>query len=824
VRELPTGTVTFLFSDIEGSTRLLNELGSEQYSEALAEHRRRMRAAFAAHGGVEVDTQGDAFFVAFPEARAALAAADEAQRELAQGPVRVRMGIHTGKPLATPEGYVGMDVHRGARVMSAGHGGQVLVSEETYTQVDGDTGLTDLGLHRLKDLTEPQRLWQLGEREFPPLKTLYQTNLPVQPTPLVGRESELAEVLGLIQDSRLVTFTGPGGSGKTRLALQAAAELVDEFKDGVWWVSLAALRDPELVEPAIAQVVGAKDGLAEHLRGRQTLLLLDNFEQLLEAAPRLSALLAEAPELRLLATSRERLALSAEQEYAVPTMVPVEAVALFTARARQLEPDFEPNDAVEEICRRLDGLPLAVELAAARIKVLTPEQILERLGRSLELLTAGARDAPARHQTLQATIEWSYELLDEEEKQLFARLGVFGGSFDLEAAEAVCDSDLDTLAALVDKSLLRRAEGGRFFLLETIREYALERLDERRETEVVQRRHASYFLAFVEALESLFLGPEEQLALDRLTAEHENLRAALRFSIDSGNADTALRLATGGVQRYWRIRGDLAEGRRWLEEALGEGGVDALLRAKGLRAVANIAGVQGDSEVVIDAAGEALSSFRERGDVPNTIDCLNALGAATMRNGDLPTARRYFEEVEQLALASHDAFRLEAAVGNLGNIALYEGDYERAQLLFQRSLELARELNLQEAIAHALLNSGLAALQLADYGRAEALFREALEVAADIDSLATVVYGCEGLGAALALEAKSEHAVELLAGARRIGDSMGLELEPFEQRMHDRAIELARSDLTEAEFDAAWAAGQEMTKDELISHAVAVID
>jgi predicted ATPase len=469
-------------------------------------------------------------------------------------------------------------------------------------------------------------------------------------------------------------------------------------------------------------------------------------------------------------------------------------------------------------------LPLAIELAAARIKVLAPEQILERLGRSLELLTAGARDAPARHQTLQATIEWSYELLDEEEKKLFARLSVFGGSFDLEAAEAVCDSDLDTLAALVDKSLLRPAEGGRFFLLETIREYALERLGERRETEVVQRRHASYFLAFVEALESLFLGPEEQLALDRLTAEHENLRASLRFTIDSGDADTALRLAAGGVQRYWRIRGDLAEGRRWLEEALGKGGVDALLRAKGLRAVANIAGVQGDTEAVIDAAGEALSSFRERGDMPNTIDCLNALGAATMRKGDLPTARRYFEEVEQLALASHDAFRLEAAVGNLGNIALYEGDYEQAQLLFQRSLERARELNLQEAIAHALLNLGLAALHLIDYERAEALFREALEVAADIGSLASVVYGCEGLGAALAEQAKSEHAVELLAGAQRIGDSMGLELEPFEQRLHDRAIELARSDLTEAEFDAAWAAGQGRTQDELISHAFAVID
>jgi hypothetical protein len=411
MRPLPSGTVTFLFSDIEGSTRLLDDLGAEAYAAELAEHRRVMREAFAAHGGVEVDTQGDAFFAAFPDPEGALAAAAQAQAALTEGPIRVRMGVHSGEALLTDEGYVGIDVHRGARVMAAGHGGQVLVSQATYERLDGERDLTELGRHRLKDLTEPQPLYQLGDGDFPPLKTLYQTNLPVQPTPLVGREAELNDVLDLLAATRLVTLTGAGGSGKTRLPLQAAAELVDEFSDGVWWVSLSALRDPALVEPTIGETVGARDGLADHLRAKQTLLLLDNFEHLLEAGPGIATLLLEAPELRVLVTSRERLALAAEHEYPVPTLVVAEAVALFTARARQLKPAFEPDEHVEAICRRLDGLPLAVELAAVRVKILTPERILERLGQSLELLTGGARDAPQRQRTLRATIEWSYELL-----------------------------------------------------------------------------------------------------------------------------------------------------------------------------------------------------------------------------------------------------------------------------------------------------------------------------------------------------------------------------------------------------------------------------
>jgi predicted ATPase len=820
MQELPTGTVTFLFSDIEGSTRLLDELG-DRYAELLAEHHRRMRAAFGPRGGVEVDTAGDAFFVAFERPADALAAAAAAQETLAEIDLRVRMGIHTGQPLLTETGYVGMDVHRAARIMSAGHGGQVLLSDETRALVDGDSRLTDLGLHRLKDLTEAQRLWQLGDGEFPPLKTLYQTNLPVQPTPLIGREAELAQVLGLLERSRLVTLTGPGGSGKTRLALQAAAELVDDFKDGVWWVSLAALREPELVEPTIAQVVGAKDGLAEHLRSKHALLLLDNFEQLLDAAPRIGALLAEAPGLRVLATSRERLALGAEQEYAVPTMVPVEAVALFTARARQLKPNFEPDKAVEKICLRLDGLPLAVELAAARIKVLRPEQILERLGHSLDLLTAGARDAPERQRTLRATIEWSYGLLDDAEKDLFVRLAVFAGSFDLDAAEAICEADLDTLAALVDKSLLRRTDEGRFFMLETIREYALEQLEEGGEAEDVQERHANYFLAFVEGLDPLFLGPEESRALERLDSEHDNLRGALRFTIDSGDVDSVLQLE--GLPRFWRMQGHFGEGRRWLEEALARGGDAAALRAKGLRTLAVLAHDQGDASVAIQAAEEALSIFRTRGDVADIISGLNALGMA-VGDRELQTAGRYFKEAEQLARDSADTYQLYWALSNLGNVALNEGAFDRAQPLIAESLELARKLELEYALANSLLNAGLASLHLSQYDRAAALYREGIEVARSGRDLLHVVYGCEGLGAALAGQAKWEPAVIVLAGAQRIGDAIGLELERLERQMHDHAIELAQSGLTKDQFDAAWAVGYAMTQDEVISHALAGLD
>ena len=393
--DLPHGTVTFVFTDIEGSTRLLHELGAEQYADALAEHRRVLREVFARCGGVEVDTQGDAFFYSFPTAPAALEAAREGQEGLAAGPITVRMGVHTGTPVVTAEGYVGEDVHRAARIAACGHGGQVLVSAAAAGL--SVNRLRDLGEHRLKDLSAPERIYQLGSREFPPLKTLYQTNLPVPATPFLGREKELAEVAGLLarEDVRLLTLTGAGGSGKTRLALQTAGAVSEGYPNGVWWVSLAPLRDPGLVAPTVAQVLGATGGLADHIGEKRMLLLLDNFEHLVEAAAALGELFETCPGLDMLVTSRERLRLAAEQEYAVPPFEDTDGVSFFYARARAVEPGFEADEAVPEICRRLDHLPLALDLAAVRVKTLTPSQILARLEQRLPLLTGGARDLPS---------------------------------------------------------------------------------------------------------------------------------------------------------------------------------------------------------------------------------------------------------------------------------------------------------------------------------------------------------------------------------------------------------------------------------------------
>src|SRR5919108_375996 len=466
-RDLPSGTVTFLFTDVERSTDLLRDLGDHEYSQALAEHRRLLRKVFERHGGVEVDTQGDAFFVAFATARGALAAGQDATEALSTGPVQVRIGVHTGTPLVTDEGYVGMDVHRAARIAAAGHGGQVLVSASTAALVERE--LRELGEHRLKDLQAAERIYQLGEDDFPPLKSLYRTNLPVPSTPFLGREAELADVVRLLRrdDVRLLTLTGPGGTGKTRLALQAAAEAADDFPDGLWWISLAPLRDASLLLPAVAHALEVTEQpdrplaetLTAALRGKNTLLLLDNAEHLLPAAAREIAGVASVVGPVLLVTTRERLQLQGEQLYLVPTLREREGLELFHARARALDPEFAANGAVGELCSRLDNLPLAIELAAARTPLFTPKQLVERLSQRLDLLQAG-RDADPRQQTLRATIAWSYDLLDPDEQRLFRGLSVFAGGCTFEAAEEVCEARADTLQSLLDKSLVRRRERG----------------------------------------------------------------------------------------------------------------------------------------------------------------------------------------------------------------------------------------------------------------------------------------------------------------------------------------------------------------------------
>ena len=590
----PTGTVTFLFTDIEGSTKLWEKSPRGMHA-ALTRHDTILREAIEGHGGFVFKTVGDAFCAAFPTALGATESALAAQRDLfseAWGEeivaLLVRMALHTGATHERDGDYFGPPVNRVARLLSAGHGGQVLLSSSTQELVrdhlPADTHLRDLGERQLKDLARPERVFQLMApdlpSEFPPLRTLesYSNNLPLQATPLIGREREVVAVCERLRGSetRLLTLLGPGGTGKTRVGLQAAAELVDDFDDGVFFVPIATITDPELVAPTIARVLGLSEGGAQppeeslqgYLRERQTLLLLDNLEQVIESAPVLDGLLSAAPELKILATSRTPLGLYGEQEFPVPplslpdpeslppleNLANYEAIGLFLERARAVRPEFsltqENAPAVVEICERLDGLPLAIELAAARIKLLPPRVLLERLGNRLKLLTGGARNLPERQRTLRNAIEWSYGLLEEGEKMLFGRLGVFSGGATLEAMEAVCDArgDLpadvfDGASSLLDKSLLRQEEGAggepRFVMLETIHEFANAKLEGSGEAEAVRRAHAEYFLALAEEAEPMLWGPEQGTWLERLEPEHDNMRAALSWAIERGEASLA---------------------------------------------------------------------------------------------------------------------------------------------------------------------------------------------------------------------------------------------------------------------------------------------
>ena len=650
------GTVTLLFSDIEGSTRLLRRSG-EAYPGLLELHRTLLREAFERHGGRVLGTEGDEFFVAFGSAGDAVAAAADGQRALAgydwpEGyAIRVRMGVHTGEPRSVDGNYVGLDVHQAARVMAAGHGGQVLVSHATRSLL-GDVELRDLGEHLLKDLAGPQRLYQLEldglPGEFPPLNTLENrfTSLPAVPNAFVGRERELAEAAALLgrDDVRLLTLIGPGGTGKTRLALQVASGLVDELPGGAAFVSLTPVRDWELVMPAIAQALGlreqpdesALETLTEYLRDKRLLLVLDNFEQVLAAAPSVSSLLAEAPGVKLLVTSRTPLRLSQERVYRVPQLDLSEAVELFAERAQAAATDFrlsdENTETVEAICRRLDGLPLAIELAAPRVRTLTPQALLRRLDQRLPLLTGGAQDADERQRTLRDTIAWSYDLLVEREQALFRRLGVFVGGFRFEAAAAVGDPDgstdvLENLDSLVEKSLLLRlredSDGEpRFWMLETIREYALERLAAAGELESARRRHGAWFAELAERLDAESVTGDQPASIARLADDYPNLREAIERAREDRDGELLLRLATA-LWPFWSTRGYVAEGRQALEDALelaGRRPARALLGLSSLRVFS------GNSDGLLDDIQEVLRAAEELGDPLTLAQAWNLLG------------------------------------------------------------------------------------------------------------------------------------------------------------------------------------------------------
>jgi predicted ATPase len=814
VAELPRGTVTFLFTDIEGSTRLLHELGADDYAHALAEHRRVLREAFERHGGVEVDTQGDAFFVAFPTAPGALAAAREAQQELE---LPVRMGLHTGTPLLTEEGYVGPDVHRAARIAAAGHGRQILVSAATAALID-PAELRDLGKHRLKDLSAPERIHQLGGDDFPPLKTLYRTNLPIPATPFLGREHELAEVQELLarDDARLLTLTGAGGSGKTRLALHAAGEAAGEYPDGVWWVPLAPLADPADVGPAAARALGGGGTLPELVDGRRLLLLLDNFEHVVAAAPEVAAVLAECPYADVLVTSRERLHVQGEHIYPVPVLERREARRLFVTRARAARPDFEPEEHVDELCARLDDLPLALELAAARISLLSTAQLLERLGDRLDLLRGG-RDAEIRQQTLRTTIEWSYELLESEERKLLAALSVFRGGWTLEAAEQVAAADLDLMQSLVDKSLVRRWETGRFGMLETIREFAAEQLEHAGEAEHARRSHADYFLELAEeaglCVEGIEAGSGE-LGYVTVLPERDNIRAALDFFFAADEIEAPARLAAS-LEQYWvtnspeegvRVLGRLYERKDELAPEL---------RVRVIRSLAGSTYIQGGSGFDEGAllCDEAFELYRQLGEEWGIAHMLLRRAVDQSRRGNLAEAKRLLEE--SLALWRSPFNEAQVAL-QLGSILFREGRIEEALELADRAARLAHQIDFVWWEKNALEAGAEFALLLGrvEDGRERAC--SGLSIGRSIGDRQGTVYGLALLVWAAADAGEAERAgrlwgaIEAEAGRSPIGQ--------WEAERDEYVARLAP--VTGEDFDRGVEEGRRMTLDDAVVYAL----
>jgi len=739
--DLPTGTVTFLFTDVEGSTKLLHDLGADAYAQALAEHRRVIREACATEGGVEVDTQGDAFLVAFPTAPGALAASAAITQGLKPTPVQVRIGLHTGTPLVIGEGYVGADVHRAARIAGAGHGGQVLASSSTAELVDKDA-LRNLGEHRLKDLSAPERIYQLGDGAFPPLNALHQTNLLVASTPFLGRESELAEIGGLLarRDVRLLTLTGAGGIGKTRLAAQAAGWAADAYPDGVWWVPLDTLRDPTFVLESAAQAIGAKRELSAHVGDRSMLILFDCFERVVDGAGSIAGLLTACSNLKVLVTSRERLRVTGEHEYVVPPFVHEEAIDFFSARARAARHDFEADEAVSEICRRLDDLPLALELAAARVKVLSTNELLKR---GIPLASQGPRDVPDRQRTLKATIQWSYDLLAEDEQRTFRRLAVFAGGCTLEAAEEVAEADLDMLESLVDKSLLRR-RGERYRMLDAIREYALEKLGGSGEADKMWERLGRELLALAEAEGAPMFFDRQESAFARLEPEHANTRAVIEWAIGHGQNAVVAELFAA-LEEVWVAQGHQREAVGWIEAAVSaRDEIPVAIAVRALSATAEIAEVTGDvtratalyeESVARGAANDEVDPFWEAA-------CLVQMSRIALGEGDLERARAVAERSLELRLARD--LPKARALAWLGEIALREGDLVAAQKFLEDALSAeeprhaANDASYREALGEVMRRGG-------DEDRADDLFRKALASAVSLGNHATAADCLEDL-------------------------------------------------------------------------------
>jgi predicted ATPase/class 3 adenylate cyclase len=909
---LPTGTVTFLFTDVEGSTALLQRLGDRRYAEVLAEHQRLLRAAFEQGNGQEVDRQGDSFLVAFSRARDAVGAALAAQLALRKyawqydASLRVRMGLHTGEPVSGAGDYVGLDLHRAARICAAGHGSQVLLSQAVKVLAASDlpprVSLQDLGIHRLKDLREPEHLFQIVHPDlpntFPPLESLdlFPNNLPRQLTSFIGRKDETAEVKRLLSTACLVTLTGAGGAGKTRLALQVGADLLDHYTEGVWFVELAHLSDPAVVAKAVASAMNVpeqpgreiQETLAEFLRARHLLLLLDNCEHVLSACQDLAdKLLRACSKLRILATSRESLGVEGESTYRLPSLklpdlthlpplaqlAGFEAVRLFAERSAFSQPGFaltESNaQAVAQICHRLDGIPLAIELAAARVKVLSVEQIATRLDDRFRLLTGGARTTLPRQRTLQAAMNWSYDLLSDKERAVLRRLAVFAGGWSLEAAEAVCTGDavaqseiLDLLTQLVDKSLLIGETHGavaRYRLLETVRQYGLDRLLESGEAHEIRGRHRDWYMALAEQAKPEWSQADRSVWFGQLETEHDNLRAALAWSLEE-NAEVGLRLAVA-LNWFWR-RSHYEEGRAWLTKLLERGGpTSPLVRARGFNSVGTLAWAQGDFRHAIAMSEQGLNLSRQLEDKSGIAHSLYTLGLTEMALGDYDRAARLLEESQELyrdvgnkeAMANAlrhrghlaaqqgnypfatallgEALPLFQEMGNktgfafslrhLGVTKRYQRDTKRAVELLEQSLALFRETGHVEGTVYALTGLGSALAQEGNTARASSLFRESLVLSKKHGIKWAILECLYGLAAVSACQGQPERAARLLGAAEALRGAIEYSLPLPDQTDYERSRAIARAALSDAAFAATWADGRAMTLERVVEYALA---
>ena len=896
----PAGTLTFLFTDIEGSTRLEQDVGRDAYAELRERHRRLLRAAFGAHAGVEQGTQGDSFFVVFGSAREALLAAIEAQRSLAAeswpagATVQVRMGLHAGEADVAGGSLVGIDINRAARIAATGHGGQIVVSDSVRglagASLPDGVSLRSLGSHRLKDLRAPESLWQVAADglapEFPPLKSIdaRPNNLPTQLTSFVGREAELEEAGRLLAANRLLTLTGPGGTGKTRLSLQVAANAADDYPDGIFFVALETVREPALVATRLLSAVGlpetgtrpAETVLREWLAEKHVLFVLDNLEQVLGAGPIIADLLRAAPGLTVLATSRAALRVSGEQDYPVPglptppdpshltaleraqlpeaertldpaTLSTYEAVRLFIARASAVRPGFsvtnENAPAVAAICSRLHGMPLAIELAAARVKLLSPDAILARLEGQLSLLAAGSRDLPERQQTLRGAIAWSYDILDESCRLLLDRLSVFEGPFELEAAEAIGGPPselgqevLDGLVSLADQSLIRTTEDGSepsFQLLETIREFAAEMLDRRGQLAELQQRHAAWYLEFARRGAPELSGNDQRVWLERFERAHDNIRAVLDRAVAAADAETAIGLAFA-TWRFWQKRGHLYEARRRLDAmaAADWSRREPTLRARLMEALGGVGWWQGDIAAMRPAYEEAVAIWRSMNDpaelanalynysfsftVPETVSA--AVDLDTDPDGQ---GRAALEEALELYRRLGDERGEANVLWGMGNMLYFQNNADAGATQFAQALEKFRRVGDRTMEAWSLHQLGGALLRKGQREESRPYLRHALRHFHEASDTAGITLVLDDLSSQALADDDPIRAARLWGAARSLTAATGAGLASFVDGWIEQQVRPnVRNSVPPDELERGAREGAEMKLDDLVAYAL----